>query len=188
MPILPLEPDIFPEDLLDNGGRAEGMGWGWWALYTLPRREKELMRRLRQMGIGHYGPLIKRRTRSPGGRKRVSYVPLFPSYVFLRGAEEDRYRAVATNCVSRCLAVADPQGLMRDLTQIRRLIASDAPLTPESRLQPGMRVRIRGGSLAGLEGTVIKRRGGARLLVAVEFLQRGASIQLEDFEVEQIQG
>ena len=43
-------------------------------------------------------------------------------------------------------------------------------------------------SLAGLEGTVIRRRGAERLLVVVEFLQQGASVQLDDFQVERIDG
>jgi len=186
MPILPHQPDIFPEDLLQQDFSAEGTSARWWALYTLPRREKELMRRLRKMEVAHYSPLVKHRTRSPGGRVRTSHIPLFSSYVFIFGGEDQRYRVLTTNCVSRCLEVPDGQVLVHDLRQIQRLIEADAPLTPESRIGPGMRVRIRGGSLAGLEGTVIKRRGGERLLVIVEFLQRGASIQLDDFHVERI--
>ncbi len=187
MPILPAESDVFPDDLLDAEG-SEDPAPRWWALYTLPRREKELMRRLRSFGLHHYGPLVKQRTRSARGRIRTSYIPLFPGYVFLRGAEDDRYQAMTTNCVCRCLAVDDAHRLVGDLRQIRRLIRSDTPLTPEARIQPGMKVRIRSGSLAGMEGVVVKRRGGDRLLVVVRFLQQGASILLEDFEVERIDG
>jgi len=186
MPILPYEPHIYPVDLFDRLGVSETQTGRWWALYTLPRREKELMRRLRQGEVAHYSPLVKRRTRSPNGRGRVSYVPLFPSYVFLYGSTDQRYQALATNCVSRCLEVSDPGRLAYVLRQIQRLIEADAPLTPEARLRPGMRVRIRSGALVGLEGTILKRRGETRLLVAVEFLQRGASILLEDYEVEEV--
>jgi transcriptional antiterminator RfaH len=186
MPILPAEPDIFPEDLLTAVDSPDGAPGQWWALYTMARREKELMRRLRTMRIGHYGPLIEKRNRSSQGRVRTSRVPLFAGYVFLHGTEADRYRALTTNCVSRCLAVDDCQGLVYDLRQIHRLVLSGKALTPESRLEPGMRVRIRAGVLAGMEGVVVKRRGGDRLLVAVKFLQQGASAQLEDFEVERI--
>ncbi len=73
---------------------------------------------------------------------------------------------------------------MHDLQQIRRLIELDAPLTIEARIEPGRRVRVRSGSMAGLEGTVTKRRGKDWLVVAVEFLQQGASVLLEDFQVE----
>jgi len=49
MPTLAAEIDLYPSDLLDRedwGENAEGRHW--WALYTRSRREKELMRRLRE--------------------------------------------------------------------------------------------------------------------------------------------
>jgi hypothetical protein len=45
---------------------------------------------------------------------------------------------------------------------------------------------VKSGALLGLEGTVIKRRGTERLLVIVQFLQQGASVELEDYQVERI--
>ncbi len=186
MPILPREPDTFPEDLFEGHRLREQAEGRWWALYTLPRREKELMRRLRGMGIWHYCPLMCRKYQSPAGRARTVWVPLFPSYVFLLGTEMDRYQAMTTQCVSRTLDVPDPEELVHDLRQIRRLIASGLPLTPEARLDPGDRVRIRSGPLMGLEGVVIRRRGQDRLLVAVQFLQKGASVEIADFQLERI--
>lgn len=187
MPILPRESDIYPEDLLTAGAQQD-TSLRWWALYTQPRREKELMRRLRHQGISHYVPLIQRRTRSPAGRQRVSFVPLFASYVFLCGTETARYGALQTNCVCRCLEVDDVPRLVEDLRQVHRLIQAGIPLTPEARIQAGMRVRVRSGPLMGTEGIVLKRRGADRLLVVVKFLQQGASIEIDDFQVERIDG
>ena len=186
MPILPPEGDIHPENLFEDDALGTDPERRWWALYTLPRREKDLMRRLRSLDIAHYGPLVKKRNRSPSGRVRTSQVPLFAGYVFLCGDEGARYQAMTTNCISRCLDVDDAEQLLHDLRQIRRLILSDKPMTPEARIQPGTQVRIRTGPLAGMEGVVVKRRGGDRLLVVVKFLQQGASIQIEDFQVEAV--
>jgi transcriptional antiterminator RfaH len=185
MPILAKETDIFPDSLLDE---PESMGSSapWWAMYTLPRREKDLMRRLKSMGLGFYGPIIEARKRSPQGRFRKSYLPLFAGYVFLQGGEEARIRALTTNCISRCLTVPDVGQLVADLRQIRRLILSGAPLSPESRIQPGTPVRVRSGPLTGVEGVVVRRQNKERLLVAVRFLQQGASLLLVDFQVEPI--
>ena len=182
MPILPAEPDIYPDQLLEEDSSA-GAGT-WWAVYTLSRKEKELMRRLRKLEISHYSPQVKKKARSPSGRVRVSLLPLFPGYVFFRGDEEARYRVLTTNCVSQCLPVPDSAGLVADLRQIRRILQSDLPVLSESRLVPGDRVRIRNGPLMGLEGVVIKRHGQDRLLVAISFLQKGASVLIEDFVVE----
>ena len=38
--------------------------------------------------------------------------------------------------------------------------------------------------MAGLEGTVIHRRGKTRLLVAVKMLQQGVSLEIDDFQLE----
>jgi transcriptional antiterminator RfaH len=185
MPILAKEPDIFPEHLLDDPA-SNGATEPWWALYTMPRREKDLMRRLKTMGLGFYAPIIEARKRSPQGRIRKSYLPLFAGYVFMHGGEEARVRALTTNCISRCLTVPDAGQLVEDLRQIRRLILSGAPLTLESRIQPGTPVRVRSGPLMGVEGVVTRRQNRERLLVSVRFLQQGASLLLEDFQVEPI--
>jgi transcription antitermination factor NusG len=184
MPILPGELDLFPAELFNRLGEAPVEPGQWWAMYTMARREKELMRRLRALEIAFYSPLVPKRTRSPSGRVRESFVPLFASYVFVHGNEEQRYQALTTNCISRCLSVPDGARLVHDLRQIRNLIELGAPVTAEARIEPGRRVRVRSGPMLGMEGTVVKRRGKDWLVVAVEFLQQGASVLLEDFQVE----
>src|SRR2546426_8678148 len=101
MPILPRETDVYPDDLLQRPELGTEPERRWWALYTLSRREKELMRRLRGLEIPFYGPLVPRRLRSSSGRVRVAHVPLFSCYVFLYGDRADRHRALTTNCISR---------------------------------------------------------------------------------------
>jgi transcriptional antiterminator RfaH len=130
--------------------------------------------------------MVDRRNRSSSGRIRVSHNPLFPGYVFMVGAEEQRSSALTTHCISRSIEVSDSEQLVYDLRQIHQLIHSGAPLTAEARIEPGMQIRVRSGPLAGLEGTVVQRRGAERLLVVVHFLQRGASVEIADCQVERI--
>ena len=183
MPILPAEDDLFPLDLFDQDAES----WPWWAIYTRSRQEKQLMRRLKEAGVGFYSPMIARRFRSPAGRVRVSHLPLFPNYVFLRGDNEARYQAVCTGNVSRCLEVDDVPQLVTDLRQIRDLIAIGEPLTPESRLEPGDRVRVKTGQFAGFEGLIMRRQQETRLIVDVRFMNQGASVLLEDCQLELLQ-
>lgn len=182
MPILDRESDCFPRYLLDDSEMSASRKW--YAVYTLARREKELMRRLRVLGVRHYCPLIAKRNRSPGGRIRVAHVPLFASYVFLHAEPSERTLALSTNCISRWLDVTEPELLLADLRQVQRLIESGVLLVPEARLESGMRVRIRSGPLAGIEGAVLRREKESRLLVSVDFLQQGASLLLDDCQVE----
>ena len=144
------------------------------------------MERLRKFNVPFYGPLIERTTRTPSGRVRPGFVPLFPGYVFLCGNDEQRLEAFRTKCAVRIIEAPDHAELIFDLRQIRQLIASGAPLSPEARLRKGMKVRIRSGPLSGIEGSVIKRHGKDTLLVAVNFLQQGASVVVGDFETEKV--
>ena len=158
----------------------------WWALYTLARFEKKLMRQLLEIEIPFYGPTIARRYRSPQGRMRTSVEPLFPNYVFIMGDEMARYKAVSTGSVSRWMPVADSVELVTDLRQIRSLILTDAPLSPELRLQSGQKVRVKTGVFKGFEGVIIRRENEIRLLISVRYMGRGASVALDDCQVEAV--
>ena len=183
MPILLAEPDIFPDHLLS----APVSQASWWVLHTLSRQEKRLCRALLQREVPFYCPTIAHHYRSPNGRSRTSYLPLFSSYVFLCGDEEQRYHAISTGCVSRCLKVSKPEQLLDDLLQIQRLVDLGVPLHPDEQLQPGMRVRVKSGPMQGLEGRILKRHDQARLFVAVNFIQCGASLELGDWELERLE-
>lgn len=180
MPLLSKEPDLYPQELLTDP-RADGQ---WWAMYTLARREKELLRRLLSKQIAFYAPVFEQSYRSPAGRRRTSYLPIFPNYVFVHGCELDRYNSVSTGCVARCIEIPDQQRLVHDLRSVHQLLRAGLDVTAESKLLHGQRVRVKNGPLAGQIGEIIERRGRMRFLVTVNFLQQGASIEIEGFDLE----
>jgi transcriptional antiterminator RfaH len=183
MPVLPAEPGLFPEDLFNEPSVREPAGRLWWVLHTKPRQEKSLARYLYERQMSFYLPQIQRRWRLRN-RPMTSHVPLFPSYVFLLADREERVTALTTNRVVRTLEVADQAQLWHDLRQVQRLIISGAPITPEDRLVPGATVEIRSGPLAGLKGKILRTATGRRFVVQVDFIQRGASVLLDDFTLE----
>jgi len=186
MPILAQEEDLYPLDLLDRYLAGDLKDHHWLAFYTRSRHEKKLMRHLRAREIAFYSPIISQRHRSPSGRIRTSYVPLFSNYVFLCGTDFDRYEALTTNCVSRVVPVPNGLELASDLRQIRQLIEVGHAITPEAGLQEGASVRVRSGPFKGFEGLVIRRENVTRLLVAVRFMEQGASVLLHECELERL--
>ncbi len=184
MPILAAETSLYPADLFDRAESGVDPDARWWALYSMPRQEKQLMRRLHVLETPFYSPIVAKRSRGASGRVRISHIPLFAGYVFLYGNGAQRHAAMTTNCVSRCLEVPDARELTADLRSISLLIATGEPLTPEARIEAGQPVRIRSGALLGFEGVVIRRANETRLLVAVNFLQRGASVLVDDCQLE----
>jgi transcriptional antiterminator RfaH len=111
---------------------------------------------------------------------------LFPGYVFLFGTEYDRLMALETNLVANVLAVPNQNQLVEDLRRIHRVIESGLPMLPADRLQPGMPAAIVEGPLAGLRGTVLRRKNRVTLTLQVSFLQKGASVELDSWMVEPI--
>ncbi len=186
MPILKKENDMYPESLFSDPLICNSEVRDWWCLYTRSRQEKELARRLTGLKIPHYAPMIPKRYRSPNGRIRTSYIPLFPNYVFFLGNEDERMDALATNCISRCTKVTERQRFIADLQQIQSLIGSGIPMTPEGRLEKGNRVRIKNGPFAGYEGVVLRREGKTRFVLSLHFLQKGVSVEMDEGSLEPI--
>ena len=181
MPILPLEPYIFPDGLLAQP-TAEITTCRWWVLHTRPRAEKTLARRLLRQGMPFFLPLYERRWRSHA-RVLESHKPLFPGYLFLQGTDEDRGRVLQTKLVARALRVDDQRQLEADLMRVHQLVMAGVALAPEDRLQPGRWVEITSGPLTGLTGKFLRRGRHRKVFVEVEFLQRGVSVQLESWSI-----
>src|SRR5262249_14201808 len=183
MPLLPLEPFLYPEDLLSQKTATEAEPTRWWVLHTRPRAEKSLARRFLSRNLPFFLPLHKRQWRSRG-RLLCSHVPLFPGYIFLHGDYQTRVTALETNLIARCLPVDDQARLHADLARVYHLMATGEPLTPEDRLQAGARVEIIHGPLAGLEGKVLRRGKQLKFFVEVQLLQRGVSVEIESWMIQ----
>ena len=186
MPILGREDDIYPSDLLDGDTTLTDLDRNWWCVYTKSRREKDLMRKLASLRISHYGPVVPKRYRSPNGRLRTSFVPLFANYVFMFGDDEDRQHAMNTNCISKCNLIEDREALVADLRQILKVVVAGVALTPEAKLSAGARVRVRTGPFAGYEGNVVRREGKTRLLLSIQYLAKGVSMEMDEGVLEPI--
>jgi hypothetical protein len=50
----------------------------------------------------------------------------------------------------------------------------------------GQRIRIRGGSLEGLQGILMAKNGDRSLIVSVEIIQRSLAIRVAGYQVEPI--
>lgn len=150
----------------------------WCVLHTRSRNEKKVAEHLARRGIQHFLPLARYR-RTYGGRTKEVSIPLFPGYVFLCGGLEDRYEALRTNRVANVLEVASQEQLAHDLRQIERVVQSDKPVDLYPRLKKGARCRVIAGSLKGLEGVVLCRRGPWRVYVGVHFIGQSAELEID---------
>jgi len=164
---------------------VEEISGTWYVAHTKARNEKALAWDLLRRDISYFLPLYEKTTFS-GGRRRRVLLPLFTSYVFFCGDEEDRYIAMTTDRIAKAIKVPDQDQLVRELAQIERAIKGEAKLDPFPEIKVGQLCRIRFGPYKGLEGEVVKRCGNVYILLRVSFISQGALMRVEPDAVEPI--
>ena len=150
----------------------------WMVLHTKARQEKAVARHLEAAGVKYDLPLVERVTVTRG-RKHRSEVPLFSSYVFAYGEKQDAYNAISTRRVVQYLEVDDQEKLEQELASIHTALQSGLPIDEYPGLAVGQRARVVKGPLLGVEGFVIEEARRSCLVLHVETLGRGASVEID---------
>lgn len=156
----------------------------WYAAYTLPRREKAVAEQLSIKQVETYLPLYHS-ARRWAERRALVQLPLFPGYVFVHIRAGERIRVLDHPGVLRLVTFNGRPAPLPD-GEIERLRAAleFGKAEPFPFLVPGRRVRVRSGPLAGLEGTILRRKGRMRLVVSVEAIQRSIIFDLDATDLE----
>ena len=178
MTILKKETSILPENLLSDDWKPVDTDVLWWVIHTYPRSEKTLARQLCRHEIPFYLPLYERTSHQ---QRRVirSYLPLFPGYLFIVANEQQRSVVFHTNLVANCLEIPEQERLRNDLQRIHGLCNSGEIITPEQKLRVGTDAEIIAGPLKGYRGKIVRAESTMRFVIAVDFLQSGASVEID---------
>ena len=174
MPLLQRGPEVSPSGLFDLS--AAELPWS--VAHTRSRQEKGLARHLEPLGIGFYLPQREKRVRR-AGRLFVSYLPLFPGYVFLRAEAAAREAVFRSGLVVRVLEVRDQKLLHEELRQLRRLQEAGATMVPFTPLVAGDLVTVEDGPFRGCRGRVLREPSGLRLVVSISILRQNVAIEFD---------
>ncbi len=161
----------------------------WYAIQTFPRHEKKVTAELQEKGIRALLPLVSDK-RQWSDRRVVVDTPLFPGYVFVRIAQEHAERVI----VLRTASVRNFVGMrgMGDPIPDSQIETVQAIVTKSISFQAcpfadiGQRVRIRGGSLEGIEGILTAINGDESLVISVDLIQRSLAIRVSGFKIEPV--
>lgn len=154
----------------------------WWVVHTKARNEKALALDLDRQKINYFLPLVKVRRRY-GGRTVQLQLPLFPSYLFMCGGDDQRYSTLMTHRAAHVIPVVDQERIKQDLRQVYMVVESEEPVDLYPSLRRGRRCRVIGGGLKGLEG-VVSRRDLSRVYVGVDALGQSAELEIDPGLVE----
>jgi transcription antitermination factor NusG len=161
----------------------------WYAVHTRSRHEKNVAAQLREKNVWTYLPLSTQKHRW-SDRKKLVEVPLFPGYAFVQinRSDEDRLSVLCTRGV---VSIVGSQGFgtpipSKQIEDVARLLDQRVPFALFPFLREGQRVRIRGGSLDGVEGVLVKKGLDQHLVVSVELLQRSVAVRIIGYDLEPI--
>jgi len=159
----------------------------WYALYTRHQHEKTIAHSLSNKGFEVFLPLYNAAHRWKDRTKQLS-LPLFPCYVFLRTRGHEWLPVLTTPGVHMVVSYAGQPAAIpgAEVEAIRRALESSKHVEPHPFLKTGDWVRVRSGSLAGIEGVLVRRKNQFRLVLSVEMLGKSAAVEVDVATVERI--
>lgn len=159
----------------------------WYAVHTMARHEKRVAAQFEEKRICTFLPLL-RQIRKWSDRQAHVEVPMFSCYAFVRTVltVEERLKVLRTpgvlafvGCERQGAPIPDEQ-----IESLQTMLGNRIPCFPYPFLSVGRRVRIRGGSLDGVEGILVRQGDDRSLVVSVELLRRSVSIRVEGYDIE----
>jgi transcription antitermination factor NusG len=149
----------------------------WLVCHTKPRCEKKFAALMQAEKFEHYLPLVESLRKYRQQTKRFTK-PLFPGYVFAQVPVELKPRIYQQDLLARAIIVEDVPRFLRQLADVKTIIASGFQLTVMPLLTKGRRAKILGGPLHGLEGIVDNPANPKGIVLAVDVLQQGLLVKV----------
>jgi transcription antitermination factor NusG len=159
----------------------------WFALYTTPRHEKQIAAQLQEKLFETFLPLY-RTVHSWKNRTRATLdLPLFPCYVFVRIAQTQRGNVLSVPGVLSFVGSRREAWPLPDF-EIEKLRTGLGQLNaePHPYLTTGDRARIRSGPLCGVEGVLVQKKNGLRVVLTIEAIMRSIAIEVELSNLERV--
>lgn len=158
----------------------------WYAVYTRSRHEKCVAHECTLRGVTAFLPLycVNRLWKQ---RLAKVMLPLFPSYVFVRTALEDKLQILGIPGIVSFVSfnggpAVVPEAQINSLSRATTL----GRVSPHFYLQSGKRVRVTAGPLLGLEGIVVDFKDSVQVVVSFEWMSRSVAVSLDAAEVESL--
>jgi transcription antitermination factor NusG len=166
---------------------AEELPPQWFAAYTTPRHEKHVAEMLAERSIESFLPLYRTVRQWKKSAPITLEIPLFPCYLFVRIRRTARGTVLGLpGVVSIVGSSKEPWPLPPLEIEALRLGAQAGKVEPHPYLKIGDKVRVRAGSMAGVEGILVRRKNQIRFVLSLEAIMRSVSVEVEAGDVEPV--
>ena len=160
----------------------------WYAVYTRPRFEKQVLKGLVDQGIEGYLPLIKT-MRQWSDRKKMVEVPLFSSYVFVHINRSSYDQVLQTHGVVKYITFEGKAATIPSdqIDNLKIIIDSNEKVetTWESR-RKGDQVIVTAGSLKGLKGELITEGNRKKVMIRIQGIDQNLTVEVHSSLIEAI--
>ena len=171
---------IYPPNLFAEEAPTESESAAWTCLRTKPRSEKRFAEWLAGRRTPHFLPTLVRMTKSHR-RVRHTLAPLFPSYLFVAGDASKSDFKGAPWLVDVVPATPEQRRMLHgELWRLHRALESGSPLELVNELEPGEIVEVVAGAMKGVLGRFQRWGKQGRLVLWVEMLGAGASVEIDE--------
>ncbi len=159
----------------------------WLAFYTRPRHEFTARTDILHHGIEVYLPVITVLKKWSDRKKRVTE-PLFKSYIFAYCNEAERLQVLQSKSVVTTVFHNGKPARVPDwqIEGVRKMLEGDEEVTIVEGIKKGVRVKIKDGPFAGIEGVIYETGNNEKYVaVAIDILNRSviAKLPVRDIEV-----
>ncbi len=159
----------------------------WFAAYTTPRHEKHVADLLAERNIETFLPLYRTVRQWKKSSPIALELPLFPCYLFVRIHRTSRGAVLGLpGVVSIVGSSKEPWPLPQLEIEALRLGAQVGKVEPHPYLRVGDRVRIKAGSMAGIEGILVRRKNEIRFVLTLEAIMRSVSVEVDADDLEPV--
>jgi transcription elongation factor/antiterminator RfaH len=152
----------------------------WYGIRTKSNHERLAATVLESKGYEQYLPVYRSRRRW-SDRVVEKDRPLFPGYVFCRFDARKSLPIVSTPGVVSVVGFGNEPAPIADaeIEAVQILLQSGLASEPCPFLHEGQRIRVKRGSLEGLEGILLKKKTDWRMVVSVTMLQRSVAVEID---------
>jgi transcription antitermination factor NusG len=159
----------------------------WYAVFTLPQNEKSAMRQLELREVEAFLPTYET-VKVWKNRQRVKTVlPLFPTYLFVNIGKCQRAKVLQSPGVIHIVGNIRQDATIAD-SEIELLRSSvlGHKIEPYRDLVVGKTVRIKRGSMEGVEGVLVRKGNGLRFVLSLKLINQYAAIEVAGEDLEQV--
>lgn len=159
----------------------------WFAVFTVPRHEKQVEEYFRVREIESFLPLIRMGRRWKDGSKGIVELPLFPSYTFVRIGCGGRVPVLSVPGVISIVGGGRKSMSISDsYIHFLQKGLQEGKIEPHPYLTSGTKVRIRSGVMAGVEGILLRKKNDFRVVLTLEMIMKSVKIEVELGDIEPV--